>query len=46
LLALVLGSAERDVVLAKVQELKRLLEPILRSKKSRRSHFALQLAEH
>jgi hypothetical protein len=35
LLTLLLQSAERDVVIAKVQELERLLEPLLSSRKTR-----------
>jgi hypothetical protein len=35
LLALLLGSAERDVLIAKVQEIQRLLDPLLTPKKTR-----------
>jgi Trp operon repressor len=35
LLTLLLGTTEREVLIAKVQELQRLLDPILTSKKNR-----------
>jgi hypothetical protein len=36
LLGLLLGNAQRDVVIAKVQEIQRLLDPILKPCKTRR----------